>query len=90
MLLRRQMSNSVTYSNVLPESLLTESLSFLHCSGHRIGTAEVESALVAHDICAEVTLPSLHFDAHFRTRVFDLDLQGEPFCVSHLPFLSLS
>lgn len=30
--------------------------SFKTCSGHRIGTAEVESALVSHPQCAEAAV----------------------------------
>lgn len=31
-------------------------LSYITCSGHRIGTAEVESALVSHPQCAEAAV----------------------------------
>lgn len=37
--------------------LLTENAQFTNlCSGHRIGTAEVESALVSHPQCAEAAV----------------------------------
>lgn len=35
---------------------------FLICSGHRIGTAEVESALVSHPKCAEAAVVAVEHE----------------------------
>lgn len=37
------------------------------CSGHRIGTAEVESALVSHSMCAEAAV--VGYDHEVRKRL---------------------
>lgn len=36
------------------------------CSGHRIGTAEVESALVSHPQCAEAAVVGVEHEVYFR------------------------
>lgn len=36
------------------------------CSGHRIGTAEVESALVSHSQCAEAAVVGVEHEVYFR------------------------
>lgn len=37
------------------------------CSGHRIGTAEVESALVSHPKCAEAAVVGVEHEVLWRT-----------------------
>ena len=39
-------------------------ISFNVCSGHRIGTAEVESALVSHPQCAEAAVVGVEHEVY--------------------------
>jgi hypothetical protein len=40
---------------------------FEYSSGHRIGTAEVESALVSHPKCAEAAVVGIDHEVTFRS-----------------------
>lgn len=62
----------------------------INVSGHRIGTAEVESALVAHPKCAEAAV--VGYDHPIKVRmlaVFPFFQQAQP-CVVFLSFLPFS
>lgn len=48
------------------------SSSFENSSGHRIGTAEVESALVSHPKCAEAAVVGIDHEVSSRTWIFFL------------------
>lgn len=53
---------------------LYEVASYLFCSGHRIGTAEVESALVSHPQCAEAAVVAVEHEVNLLTVILSIIL----------------
>lgn len=53
---------SVSVSIVSSEESCIFYMGIIYCSGHRIGTAEVESALVSHPHCAEAAVVGIEHE----------------------------
>lgn len=61
------------------------------CSGHRIGTAEVESALVSHPQCAEAAVVGVEHEVTIHGCFFSRDesLTKRASCLSQLQMSSM-